>query len=183
LFVDSGDSSGFALHYESVLPVSSGSRPPTALTEGTALRASTVSSTMANPVDSDSSTSPSGDAQDHIDSLLRSLPSDLSDEQRNCAGAFIRSHANVFSRSEYDIGRTSIIPQCTDTGDNSPHFEQMRHHPMVQLPVIDEHVQNMLEHDVTEPAASPWCSSVVMVHKQDDTMRMRRLSQAEWSDN
>jgi len=32
-----------------------------------------------------------------------------------------------------------------------------------QLPVIDEHVQHMLEHDVIEPAASPWCSNVVMV--------------------
>ena len=81
LFADSGDSSGFALHDESVLPVSSSSRPPTALTEGTVCRTSTVSSMMANPADSDSSTSLLGDGQDHIDSLLRSLPSDLSDEQ------------------------------------------------------------------------------------------------------
>jgi len=43
---------------------------------------------------------------------------------------------------------------------------------MVQLPVIDEHVQHMLEHDVIEPAASPWCSNVVMVWKQDGTMRL-----------
>ena len=30
----------------------------------------------------------------------------------------------------------------------------------------------MLEHDVIEPAASPWCSNVVMVRKQDGTMRL-----------
>jgi len=40
----------------------------------------------------------------------------------------------------------------------------------MQLPVIDEHVQHMLEHDVIETAASPWCSNVVMVCKQDGTM-------------
>jgi len=42
----------------------------------------------------------------------------------------------------------------------------------MQLPVIDEHVQHMLEHDIIEPAASPWCSNVVMVCKQDGTMRL-----------
>jgi len=59
-----------------------------------------------------------------------------------------------------------------DTGDNSPHFEQLRRHPTTQLAVIDEHVLHMLEHDVIEPAASPWCSNVVMVRKQDGTMRL-----------
>ena len=88
------------------------------------------------------------------------------------AEAFIRSRANVFSRSEYDIGRTSIIPHRIDTGEHTPHFEQLRRHPQAQLPVIDKHVQNMLEHDVIEPAASPWCSNVVMVRKQDGTMRL-----------
>jgi len=29
----------------------------------------------------------------------------------------------------------------------------------------------MLEHDVIEPAASPWCSNVVVVKKKDGTMR------------
>jgi len=37
--------------------------------------------------------------------------------------------------------------------------------------MIDEHVEHMLAHDVIEPAASPWCSNVVMVRKQDGSMR------------
>jgi len=37
--------------------------------------------------------------------------------------------------------------------------------------MIDEHVQHMLAHDVIEPAVSPWCSKVVMVRKQDVSMR------------
>jgi len=65
-------------------------------------------------------------------------------------------HLSVAAQmSEYNIDHTSIIPHRIDTGDNSPHFEQLRRHPTAQLPVIDEHVQNMLEHDVIEPAASP----------------------------
>jgi len=37
--------------------------------------------------------------------------------------------------------------------------------------MIDEQVEDMLRHDIIEPAASPWCSSVVMVRKKDGAMR------------
>ena len=107
----------------------------------------------------------------HIQCLIDGLPDDLTDEQRARAADFIRSRSDVFSRSEYDIGRTRIIPHRIDTGDNAPHFEQLRRHPTTQLPMIDEHVEHMLAHDVIEPAASPWSSNVVMVRKQDGSMR------------
>ena len=44
-------------------------------------------------------------------------------------------------------------------------------HPTTQLPLTDEHVENVLRHDVIEPAASPWCSNVVTVCKCDGTMQ------------
>jgi len=96
------------------------------------------------------------DPRGHIQCLVDGLPDDLTDEQHARATAFIRSQSNVFSRSEYDIGRTRIIPHSIDTGDNAPHFEQLRRHPTTQLPMIDEHVEHMLAHDVIEPAASLW---------------------------
>ena len=69
---------------------------------------------------------------------------------------------------------TLIIPVFShriDTSDNVRHFEQLRRHRTMQLPLIDEHVENMLQHDVIEPTASPWCSNVVMVCKHDCTMQ------------
>jgi len=63
---------------------------------------------------------------------------------------------------------SSYVPNMT--GDNRPHFEQLRHHPTTLLPLIDEHVQHMFKHDVIELAASPWCLNVVMVCKQDGTV-------------
>jgi len=111
------------------------------------------------------------DPYSHIQCLLDGLPDDLTAEQRARMTAFTQSRCNVFSRSEYDIGRTRIIPHCIDTGDNTPHFEQLRQHPTTQLPMMDEHVEHMLVHDVIEPATSLWCSNVVMVQKQDGLMR------------
>jgi len=98
-FVDSDDSSDFVLHDESVkMPVSFSLQPIPGQTDGTELRASTVSSMTADTTDPDSSTLSVGEASNHIDSLLCSLSLDLSDEQRDHAEAFIRSRANVFSR-------------------------------------------------------------------------------------
>jgi len=37
--------------------------------------------------------------------------------------------------------------------------------------VIDRHVEETLQHDVIEPAVSPWCSNVLVVTKRDGTMR------------
>jgi len=110
------------------------------------------------------------DPYSHVQCLI----DDLTDEQRAHATAFIQSRSNVFSRSEYDIGRTRIIPHRIDTEDNMPHFEQLRRHPTTQLPMIDEHVKHMLAHDVIEPAASPWSSNVVMVREYAGTYRSTR---------
>jgi len=154
MFADSNAQCDSMLSDESVVPVSPSLQPATVPTDGTELRASSVSAVTPDVTDPDSSSSSAGDQLDHISSLLHSLPLDLTPEQRDHTETFIRSYANVFSRSEYDIGRTNIIPHRIDVGEHSPHFEQLRRHPTAQLPVIDEHVQHMLEHDVIEPAAS-----------------------------
>ena len=65
------------------------------------------------------------DPYSHIQCLLDGLPDDLTAEQRAHATAFIQSRSNVFSCSEYDIGQTRIIPHRINTGDNTPHFEQL----------------------------------------------------------
>jgi len=134
-------------------------------------RASIVSATPSAQVTEPVASVPDGNPYAHIQCLIDGLPVDLTTTQRETAAAFIRSRASIFSRSEFDIGRTRIIPHCIDTGDSKPHFEQLRYHPTAQLPLNDLHVDKMLKHDVIEPAASPWCSNVVMVQKQDGTMR------------
>ena len=113
----------------------------------------------------------STDGHEHVQCLIDRPLDDLTVEQRARAGQLIKSRSHVFSRSEFDIGRTDVLRHRIETGDSAPHFEQLQRHPTAQLPVIDRHVEEMLQHDVIEPAASPWCSNVVMVKKRDGTMR------------
>jgi len=107
----------------------------------------------------------------HVQCLIEWLPADLMAERRLQAKQFIQSRSHSFYHSEFDIGRTDVLQHRVDMGDHVPHFEQLRRHPTSQLLVIDKHVEEMLQHDVIEPAALPWCSSVVMVKEKDGTMR------------
>jgi len=69
-----------------------------------------VNTTAATETASPTDTPEAGEPCSHIQCLIDGLPDDLTDEQRARAADFIRSRSNVFSRSEYDIGRTRIIP-------------------------------------------------------------------------
>ena len=142
-------------------------QPTSELGPTTIFHTSTMSAVPTADTAGSDSSSAMESSHSHIQCLL---PNDLTAEQRARTEAIIKSRANVFSGSEYDIGRTKIILHRIDTGENQPHFEQLRRHAMTQLLLIDKHVERMLKDNVIEPAASPWCSNVVMVHKQDGIM-------------
>ena len=82
------------------------------------------------------------------------LPADLSPADRAAAGDFIHKYAHVFSKSEFDLGRTSLIPHKIDTGQSRPFKQPLRRHPRVHEQYIDEQVELMLQHDIIEPR--PW---------------------------
>ena len=73
---------------------------------------------------------------EHIKCLLERLPDDLTPAERTGAEEFIKSKAHIFSKSEFDIGRTDILKHRVDTGDNPPYFEALRRHPTTQLPSL-----------------------------------------------
>lgn len=123
----------------------------------------------------------------HVQCIIDGLPSDLEPDERSYAIAFIKSYAHVFSKGEFDIGRTHILEHTIDTGDHRPIKQPLRRHPAAHLPIIDQHVEDMLRNDIIEPAASPWCSNVVLIKKKDNTLRFcidyRALNACTYRDN
>ena len=113
--------------------------------------------------------------REHVQCLIDRLPDDLTAEQRAYAEAFIKLRLQVFTTSEFDVGQTDVLQHRIDTGDHPPHFEQLRHHPTTQLLVINKHIEEMLVHDVIKPAASPWCSNVVMEKMSQYYVLLRQL--------
>jgi len=124
---------------------------------------------------------------EHVTCLLESLPSDLSSAEREAVASFIRVNADVFSKSEFDIGRTHLVRHQIDTGNHPPIKQALRRHPMAYWPIIDQHVEEMLANDIIEPAASPWASNVVLIRKKDGKMRFcvdyRRLNDVSRKDS
>ena len=104
----------------------------------------------------------------HLRLVLEHLPPELDPDQRAAAGEFIRERAGLFSKSEYGIGRTSRVQHVINTELHRLFKQALRRHPLAHLEIIDKHVTEMLQHDIIEPAVSPWVSNVVLVRKKTD---------------
>jgi len=109
---------------------------------------------------------PEGD-REHLLSLFQSSSVELTEEERQVVERFIIDNEDIFSKSEFHIGRTQLVQHQIDTGDHRPFRQSSRRHPVAHLSLIDQHVEEMLRHDIIEPAASPWCSNVVLIRKAD----------------
>jgi len=106
-----------------------------------------------------------------VEKLISGLPAELTDEQRERAESLIRKHGPIFSRHEYDIGRTPWVKHYIDTGNHRPIRQPLRRHPFEHLEMIDRQLEEMTRHGIIEPASSPWASNVVLVRKKDGTLR------------
>jgi predicted aspartyl protease/transposase InsO family protein len=122
-----------------------------------------------------------------VEVLTSKLPGDLTADQQLSVRQLLMQYDDIFSRGAYDMGRTSLVEHSIDTGDHRPIRQGLRRHPMAHLTMIDEQVNEMLQNDLVEPAASPWASNVVLVRKKDGSMRLcvdyRALNGATYKDS
>jgi len=73
------------------------------------------------------------------------------------------NNEDVFSRGPFDMGRTSLVEHVIDTGNQRPIRQGLSRHPIAHLDVIDQQVQELIEHSSVEPVASPRASNVVLL--------------------
>ena len=57
---------------------------------------------------------------DHLRPIRDALPDDLSHDERTAALGFIDDWAHVFSKGEFDMRRTNLIPHRRDTEGHKP---------------------------------------------------------------
>jgi len=102
-----------------------------------------------------------GTTYEHIQSVVESLPSKLSVEERLEAVELLHQYQDVFSRHEYDLGRTALIEHKIDTSDARPIKQGLPRQPQTTHVIIDEFTSNMEKQGIIEKSASPWASNVV----------------------
>jgi len=113
-----------------------------------------------------------GTTYDHIQSVVDSLPGELSVEERLEAVELLHQYQDVFSRHEYDLGRTTLIEHKINTADARPIKQGLRRQPQTTHGIIDEFTTNIKEQGIIEKSASPWANNVVVVTKHDGTPRI-----------
>ena len=80
-------------------------------------------------------------------------------------------YQNVFAKSKYDLGRTTIVQHEIDTGDHPPIKQAPRRMPLAKKEVVRKEVEAMLQNGIIEPSVSPWSSPIVLVEKKDHSTR------------
>ena len=115
--------------------------------------------------------SPAADDYAHVQPVIDTLPSSLTDDQREQAIALIKSNADIFGKHEFDVGLTDLITARVITGDHEPIAEPLRRHARAHLDVIDDTVEKMMKAGIVERAASPWSANLVIISRKDDSGR------------
>ena len=95
----------------------------------------------------------------------------LSKPQRKELASLLDEFTDIFSSGPADLGRTSIVQHCIDTGDHPPIKQAPRRVPMHQQGTVRQHVDDMLQHGVVQPSTSPWAAPIVLVKKKDGSTR------------
>jgi len=133
------------------------------------------------------STDSSDKGVDVVQLMVDSLPNELTEPPRKKVRQLLQENEAIFSKGEYDIGRTQVVEYRIDTGTHRPIRQPLRRHQFKYLEVIDKQVEEMTKHGIVEPAASPWASNVVLVRKKNSSLRFcigrRQLNRITTQDN
>ena len=105
----------------------------------------------------------------------------LSDEWTHRARDLLRQHADVFSRHDLDVGRTSMVRHKINLVDDTPFKERSR--PIASRDLTDarEHIRALLDAGIIRESSSPYASPIVLVRKKNGSLRLtvdyRKLNQ------
>src|SRR6266516_4488059 len=104
--------------------------------------------------------------------LMNGLSEEIDEETREELDKILVEYADCFSKSEFDLGRTTLVKHSINTGDSKPVRQALRRQPLQYLVELDRQLQELSNQKVIEPASSPWASNIVVVAKKDGSLRM-----------
>ena len=92
-------------------------------------------------------------------------------EQQQSANDLIADSADVFSQSDFDLGKCNIIKHAIKIQTPNSLKEGYRRTPPHLSEEVKNHLQEMVEMGAIRRSFSPWASVVVLVRKKDWGLR------------
>ena len=81
------------------------------------------------------------------------------------------SNHNVFALTEGERGETDLLQMQIDTGNSSPRYQPACRTPFAVKEEIARQMHQMQQQEVISPSSSPWASPVVLVRKNNGSLR------------
>jgi len=95
-----------------------------------------------------------------VDKTMAKLPKVMTEELRRKVQDLLVKYRSTISAGDHGIRRSDLADYRLDTGESRPIHQPLRRHPFQHLHWIDR-----------GRGASPWASNVVLVKKEDGTLR------------
>jgi len=91
----------------------------------------------------------------------------LTKDDQKLSSSVLRKYRHLFyGVANSTPGCTSLVQHNTDTVDARPIKKKPYRIPHSLKPVVESHIEEMLDKGIIEPSMSPWSSSIVLVRKK-----------------
>ncbi|MCG8034214.1 MAG: retroviral-like aspartic protease family protein, partial [Candidatus Thiodiazotropha taylori] len=108
---------------------------------------------------------------DHLKQVWEASAASLTEEQKCIFFELLLKNQEVFAKSKYDLGCTSLVTHSIDTQGHRPIKQAPRRLPINKRDVAEREVQAMLDNNIVQPSSSSWASPIVLVEKKDKSTR------------
>ena len=94
------------------------------------------------------------------------------EEQQYAARKLLCDYAEIFSKTDLDLGKCNVLKHNMQLTDQQPFKERYRRIPPHFFEEVKQHLQEMVEVGAIRKSFSPWTSAVVLVRKKDGGLRL-----------
>ena len=107
----------------------------------------------------------------HLQKLFDVSSLEKTEGQVKAIGELLNDVKDVFSKDDYDLGRTHLAEHSIDTGDAKPIKQPPRRLPMAFAGEDRKAIEKLQMQGSIRPSTSPWASPIVLVRKKDGSVR------------
>jgi hypothetical protein len=100
------------------------------------------------------------------------LPPTISEEEEHQCKHLIAEFSDLFSTKSTDLGTTDKVKHQLELNDATPFKQKYRRIPPAMIKEVRTHIQELLASGVIRPPHPPFSSNVVLVRKQDGSLRL-----------
>jgi hypothetical protein len=108
------------------------------------------------------------DDHELIAPMMKSLPHDLTEQQRNAVEGLLLKYSCIFARFEYDVGCASNVSVKLEEVDQElgPVKEALRPQPLAYQQALDPEVDRLISANIISPISSEWRSNILLIQKK-----------------